>query len=183
MKRCLILDFDDTLVYTMGVHVYAWARALSIVTKLDIKEDSIALDLNYGSDVLFKKYKLSSDEIEKAKELKRNVFKTYLHKTTINDLIMWLAKSNLFEKVIIASNSSRDNINKIFDYHSIDENIFDLIVCRDDVENKKPHTDMFDLIKNTYPEYSSDDYVMIGDSEVDQLFAIKNDIKCIILNH
>ena len=38
-------------------------------------------------------------------------------------------------------------------YHNINHNLFDLIVTRDNVLNKKPHSDMADLIFKTFPEF------------------------------
>ena len=65
-------------------------------------------------------------------------------------------------------------------YHDINPNLFEGIITRDDVENKKPHPDMAHLIfQNNI--YSEEEYLMIGDSEVDATFARKNNIECILV--
>ena len=66
-------------------------------------------------------------------------------------------------------------------YHNISPNLFDMIVTRDDVVNKKPHSDMADLIFKTFTEYKPKDFLMVGDSEVDSTFALKNKMKCILV--
>ena len=85
-----------------------------------------------------------------------------------------------FEKIYIASNSSRENVDKIMSYHDITPRLFDGIITRDDVENKKPHPDMADLIFNNNI-YTKEEYLMVGDSEVDSTFARKNNIECILV--
>ena len=94
---------------------------------------------------------------------------------------MWIIKNSQFEKVIIASNSSRENVDRIMAYHNISNELFDMIVTRDDVLNKKPHSDMADLIFKTFPKYNPADFLMVGDSEVDSTFALKNKMKCILV--
>ena len=40
---------------------------------------------------------------------------------------------------------------------------------------------MADLIFKTFPEYEPRDFLMVGDSEVDSTFALKNKMKCILV--
>ena len=56
MERCLILDFDDTLVSTIETHADSWRHALERVLNRDIPLSTIMADINYGMDVLLKKY-------------------------------------------------------------------------------------------------------------------------------
>ena len=167
MERCLILDFDDTLVSTIETHADSWRHALERVLNRDIPLSTIMADINYGMDVLLKKYQLSEKESELAQDYKREIFSKNLYKTKVNQLLLWVIKNSQFDKVIIASNSSRENVDRIMAYHNINHNLFDLIVTRDNVLNKKPHSDMADLIFKTFPEYEPTDFLMVGDSEVD----------------
>ena len=180
MERCLILDFDDTLVSTIDTHANSWKLAIERVLNRDIPIETIMSDINYGMDVLLKKYQLTETESKLAQDYKREIFSKNLHKTKINQLLLWIIKNSQFEKVIIASNSSRENVDRIMAYHNINHNLFDLIVTRDNVLNKKPHSDMADLIFKTFPEYEPTDFLMVGDSEVDSTFALKNKMKCIL---
>ena len=66
-------------------------------------------------------------------------------------------------------------------YHNISPDLFDLIVTRDDVKNKKPHSEMADLIFSVFHGYEPNDFLMVGDSEVDSTFALKNKMKCILV--
>jgi|TARA_R110002050_G_scaffold163045_1_gene292984 phosphoglycolate phosphatase-like HAD superfamily hydrolase len=181
MERCLILDFDDTLVSTIDTHADSWRRALERVLNRDIPIETIMADINYGMDVLLKKYQLTDNESKLAQDYKRDIFSKNLYKTKINQLLLWVIKNSNFEKVIMASNSSRENVDKIMTYHNISTDLFDLIVTRDNVLNKKPHSDMADLIFKTFPEYEPRDFLMVGDSEVDSTFALKNKMKCILV--
>jgi len=181
MERCLILDFDDTLVSTIETHADSWRHALERVLNRDIPLSTIMADINYGMDVLLKKYQLTKVESNLAQNYKREIFSKNLYKTKVNQLLLWIIKNSKFEKVIIASNSSKENVDRIMAYHNISHNLFDMIVTRDDVQNKKPHSDMADLIFKTYPKYKPKDFLMVGDSEVDSTFALKNKMKCILV--
>ena len=181
MERCLILDFDDTLVSTIDTHADSWRRALERVLNRDIPIETIMADINYGMDVLLKKYQLTDNESKLAQDYKRDIFSKNLYKTKINQLLLWVIKNSNFEKIIMASNSSRENVDRIMTYHNISTDLFDLIVTRDNVLNKKPHSDMADLIFKTFPEYEPRDFLMVGDSEVDSTFALKNKMKCILV--
>ena len=180
MKKCLIIDFDDTLVSTISVHAESWRRSLERVLNKEISIESILSDINYGMEVIFKKYQLTSVEIKLAEKYKKEIFSKNIHKTKVNKLLLWVCENGLFEKIYIASNSSRENVDKIMNYHDINPNLFEGIVTRDDVENKKPHPDMAHLIfQNNI--YSEEEYLMVGDSEVDATFARKNNIECILV--
>ena len=181
MERCLILDFDDTLVSTIDTHANSWKLAIERVLNRDIPIETIMSDINYGMDVLLKKYQLTETESQLAQDYKREIFSKNLHKTKINQLLLWIIKNSQFEKVIIASNSSRENVDRIMAYHNISHELFDLIVTRDNVLNKKPHSDMADLIFETFNDYEPKDFLMVGDSEVDSTFALKNKMKCILV--
>lgn len=180
MKKCLIIDFDDTLVSTIDTHADSWRRSLERVLNKEISIESILSDINYGMDVLLKKYQLSPSEVKLAEKFKKQIFSKNLHKTKVNQLLLWICKNGLFEKIYIASNSSRENVDKIMSYHDISPQLFNGIITRDDVENKKPHPDMAHLIFNEN-DYSEDEYIMVGDSEVDSTFARKNNIECILV--
>ena len=181
MEKCLILDFDDTLVSTIDTHADSWRHALERVLNREIPLDAIMADINYGMDVLLQKYQLTDSESKLAQSYKRDIFSDNLYKTKVNQLLLWVIKNSKFDKIIIASNSSRENVDRIMAYHNISPRLFNLIITRDDVLNKKPHSDMADLIFKTFPDYEPKDFIMVGDSEVDSTFALKNKMKCILV--
>ena len=92
-----------------------------------------------------------------------------------------MCKSKVFKNLVIASNSSRENVDRIMSYHQIDPTLFDYIYTREDVSNKKPAPDMGHLIFEKFPQYNFEDFLMVGDSDVDLTFARKLGIKCIIV--
>jgi len=182
MERILIIDFDDTLIKTIDVHAEAWRQSLNKTLDIEIPKDTILNDINYGIDVLLKKFQLSDAEIKKSAKLKKEFFNKTLHNTQVNELLLYICKNNIFEHVVIASNSSKENLMRLLAYHNIDTNIFSMILTRDDVKNKKPYPDLGDIIFSKFPEYDKDDYIMVGDSDVDKIFATKLGIKCIMVN-
>ena len=182
MEKCLILDFDDTLIKTIDVHAESWQHSLERVLDREIPIESILSDINYGMDILLNKYQLTEEESLLAQKYKKEIFAKNIHKTRVNELLLYIIENNVFEKYFITSNSSRENIDKIMAYHGIDPNMFSMILSRDDVNEKKPHPSMGKIILDTYSDiYNKTDYLMIGDSEVDLTFAHKLDIKCIIV--
>jgi phosphoglycolate phosphatase-like HAD superfamily hydrolase len=66
-------------------------------------------------------------------------------------------------------------------YHQIDPKLFDYIYTREDVPSRKPSADMGNLIIEKFPQYNKEDFLMVGDSDVDSTFARKLGIKCIIV--
>jgi|TARA_B110000971_G_scaffold126538_1_gene129487 HAD superfamily hydrolase (TIGR01549 family) len=92
-----------------------------------------------------------------------------------------MCKSKVFKNLVIASNSSRENVDRIMSYHQIEPSLFDYIYTREDVPNKKPSPDMGHLIMEKFPQYNFEDFLMVGDSDVDLTFARKLGIKCIIV--
>lgn len=182
MEKCLILDFDDTLIKTIDVHVEAWQMSLNKVLDINITKDEILNDINYGMDVFLKKLQLTNEEIKQASGLKKIYFNELLHKTKVNDFLLYVIENNIFEHTVIASNSSKENLYKLLNYHNIDSDLFTMILTRDDVKNKKPNPSMGNIILNHFPQYNKKDFLIIGDSNVDELFAKKLNIKCIIVN-
>jgi phosphoglycolate phosphatase-like HAD superfamily hydrolase len=183
MEKCLIIDFDDTLVKTINVHASSWKHALDRVLNREIPIEHILSDINYGIDVLLKKYQLTDNESLLAKQYKKEMFTKSIYKTKVNKLLLYIIENRIFDHYVIASNSSRENINKIMSYHNINQNQFDLILTREDVTEKKPHPSMGNIILKHYlNKYNKSDFIMIGDSEVDLTFANKLNIKCIIIN-
>jgi len=182
MEKCLIIDFDDTLIKTIEVHAEAWRKSLNKTLDIDIPKDAILNDINYGINLLHEKFQLTKDEIKKSSKLKKEFFNQTLHNTKVNEVLLYLIKSKIFDHVIIASNSSKENLTRLLHYHNIDLNLFSLILTRDDVKNKKPYPDMGNIIFDEFSDYDKSDFVMIGDSDVDKIFSTKIDIRCIMVN-
>lgn len=183
MEKCLILDFDNTLVKTIDVHADSWKHAIERVLDREVSINSILADINYGMDILLNKYQLTESESQLAQTYKKEIFAKNIHKTKVNTLLLYMIENHFFENYIIASNSSRENIDKIMAYHEINPNMFSMIISRDTVSKKKPYPDMGNLILETYKNlYTTKDYLIIGDSEVDLTFARKLGIKCKIIN-
>ena len=86
MEKCLVIDFDDTLVKTIEIHADSWRKALEKVLNIEISLDAIMADINYGMDVLLEKYQLTPKESKLAQKYKKQIFSKNLHKTKVNEL-------------------------------------------------------------------------------------------------
>ena len=74
MEKCLILDFDDTLIKTIDIHADSWKKALGKVLNIEIPLENILADINYGMDVLLEKYQLTAKETKLAQKYKKQIF-------------------------------------------------------------------------------------------------------------
>lgn len=180
MKKIAILDFDNTLVDTISVHAESWKHAIEVVLNIEVPIESVLADIDYGIGVFLKKYQLTDDEIKMARGYKREYFLKNLHKTKLNNFVLYAIENSLFEKCYIASNSSRENIDKMISYHGINKNLFSMIITRDECSTLKPNPQMGEkIIENS--GYSKDSFIVIGDSEVDLTFARKLGIECLLI--
>ena len=103
------------------------------VLNIEIPLSAIMADINYGMDVLLEKYQLTPKESKLAQKYKKQIFSKSLHKTKVNELLLYMCKSKVFKNLVIASNSSRENVDRIMSYHQIDPTLFDYIYTREDV--------------------------------------------------
>jgi len=102
MEKCLMLDFDDTLVKTIEIHADSWRKALEKVLNIEIPLSAIMADINYGMDVLLEKYQLTNKESILAQKYKKEIFSKNLHKTKVNELLLYMCKSKVFKNLVIA---------------------------------------------------------------------------------
>jgi phosphoglycolate phosphatase-like HAD superfamily hydrolase len=91
------MDFDDTLVKTIDVHADSWKHALERVLDREIPIESIHADINYGMDILLKKYQLTEKESQLAQKYKKEIFAKNIHKTRVNELLLYLIENKVFE--------------------------------------------------------------------------------------
>ncbi|MDR1758822.1 MAG: HAD family hydrolase [Bacteroidales bacterium] len=172
-KKCLISDFDDTLVKTVPVHARCWQQTLENIGGVSISWENIMQNINHSIEYVLDIHniKVKQDLFERMKEHKKKIFDTRLHETELNWFLWSVMQSGLFEKIYLISNSSRENVLKLMALHGIEYRVFTRIITRDDVKHRKPAPDMGHLIFNQNPEYQLADYLYIGDAPVDIEFA------------
>lgn len=182
-EKCLILDFDDTLIKTIPLHIKSWKFSIDAVLQINTDVNEIIKTINYGTEELLQKYNLSSEQYDHILFLKKEYYLSNIHETQVNQLLLYLIESKFFETYVIASNSSKENIIDTLDYHNINKSLFNLIISKEDVKLKKPYPDMGTLIFSKYAnKYKKSDYLYIGDSDVDQNFSNAIGTKFISVN-
>lgn len=178
--KCIIFDFDDTLVHTINLHTWCWTQAINKIKGTNVSEDFIKEKINYGIDLVFTHLGMSHSEREAAKLLKTQLFTKNLESTQPSFLVSCLDLF-LVKYKVIATNASRENVELLLNHHNIDASKFNLIVTRDDVEFRKPAPDMGVLILDKL-KIKPNECAMIGDSDVDLIFSKNVGIEnCIIL--
>lgn len=61
------------------------------------------------------------------------------------------------------------------------ENIFDFMVCADDISNPKPHPQSINIILDKF-KVNKDETIFIGDSKYDSECAKNAGVKCVLMN-
>ena len=154
-----IFDLDDTLVMTEKYHNKAWNRALTEELKIDIEFDfktycSIFHSNveNYFKNYLNEKYGINNfiDLCNKKNKIYFELIKDDIPK--LNDgaenFINEIIKNN--KKFVIVSNTTLENINFFIDKYPILNNC-DKIFHRDMFKNKKPHSECYIYVRDSYP--------------------------------
>ncbi len=116
----LIFDLDGTLINTNYANFLAYKEAIKQVLKLE-------LDLLHNSNERFTRNllktiipTLTSVEYEKIIELKNKFYEEYLHKTTLNQVVVKILKKySKTNKTILATNSHKKRAIKILKHHKL----------------------------------------------------------------
>ena len=145
-KKLLIFDYDGTIADTSILHKRAFHKTLEpLKLKFDYNEiaglktiDAIYYCMNENGK------KLSSEEIKLLVKNKQSIFSEIIKKeiqpiSGVKEFLYWAySKYNLF----IASSGSKKNVYKGLKLLGLFE-LFNKIICADDVNLAKPHPEIF----------------------------------------
>ncbi|MDE6285146.1 MAG: HAD family hydrolase, partial [Bacilli bacterium] len=93
------------------------------------------------------------------------------------EVVLSLAKTN---HLAIVTNKDRACVVKILQYHNLPEDLFDIIICCDDVSNRKPHPEaLITCMDKMY--WQKLDCLYIGDNSNDLRFAANAGIDAVIV--
>lgn len=166
-----IFDFDMTLVDTSKGSAVCYAKAFEAAGAL-FESSNLTLYMSEFLDATFRKIKnplIDYSEFEK-------IFYQYSHQimaqeaklfSDTKDALMRLSGKN---NLAIVTNKDRFCVEQIMHRLDFPVSIFDVIVCCDDVKNKKPDPEPLNFCISKM-NWSKNETIYVGDNETDQLFA------------
>lgn len=180
--RYIIFDFDMTLVDTSRGSAFCYYKSIEAIGgQFNIK------DLNtYMGEFLDCTYNRFSNQLISYSDFEK-VFYFYSHEymakmsIIFEDVLQFLNDIKLKYKIAIVTNKDRICVNKILDYHKINQSIFECIICCDDVKERKPKPEgLLKCIKQL--KCKKKDCIYIGDNINDTLFASNAGVKSYRIN-
>lgn len=169
--RNIIFDFDMTLVNTSKGSAFCYEKAL-LAAGGQFKLADLTTYMGEFLDVTYSRIK--NPQIEYA-EFER-VFYYYSHKCMASMSVLYddtrevlnvLSKTN---RLSIVTNKDRKCVEQILQFHKIRKDLFEIILCCDDVNLRKPHPEGLINCMNLL-SCNKDECVYIGDSFTDVEFA------------
>lgn len=146
MIKAFLFDFDGTLYNTNDVNYYAYAEAL--------KKHGVELDYDYYCNHCNgRNYKefipelVSNDQeiIEQVHDDKQKLYPEALSKAKVNEKLFELINIvKTTSKVAIVTTASRKNVLNMLEATGKND-VFDLIICGDDVTHYKPDPECYNL--------------------------------------
>ncbi len=180
--KYVIFDFDMTLVDTSNGSALCYQNAFEATGgRFDIHDLSI-----YMGEFLDKTYLriksplLGYDDFEKIFYDNSHKYMARMSKL-YDDTVVCLKELSKTKKLSIVTNKDRKCVEQILQFHKIKLNLFETIICCDDVSNKKPHPEGLNKCINSL-NCDKKQCVYIGDNSVDVEFAYNAGIESLRIN-
>lgn len=181
MIKCILFDFDGTLIDTNEVVVESLKDSIKVFTGESLELDDLIPIL--GKPISDQMRYFSKDLCEEMVEHYRKEYRSMEgDKTFIFNNVEELLKTlkNKGYRVGITSNKSRRGINFGLNKFNL-KSYIDYIVSVDDVKKKKPHPECIYKIMDE-EGYSKDELIIIGDSPHDIRCGINAGIKNVLVS-
>ncbi len=183
MNKVIIFDMDGTLVNSSLTIANAINYVRGKINLPAIDTDLIAKTIN-DTTISSSKYFYNSKKFTKEHEKWFSEYYTKNHKNElalydgIYELLINLKENNF--KLAVATNAYRKSAVESLTFLKI-MNLFDTVVCHDEVEQGKPYPDMlFKVLDNLNLE--KENAVFVGDGSRDKTASRKADIDYIMVN-
>lgn len=169
MKKAVLFDFDGVIIDSSEVQKYAFKESYYQITKKYVTDKMLEdFFLNSGDSLsnIFMKMGLPSEMISHYRKISiKNSDKIGLHKG-MKELLGYLKEQGI--SCGLCTGKDRERTIMILENLGLSQ-LFDAIVCSDDVKYPKPNPESIDLLIEKL-NVTKEDIVMVGDAN--------NDIKC-----
>lgn len=144
--KLLIFDMDGTLVDSADANYYAYAAALEEVG-VELTRDFFDLHCFNGQHYTQFLPQLMPGEpqeaIKKVHARKQEVYAQNLGQLSVHPYLQSLiAQQKETVKIALATGAARVAVNNVLPVVGLDD-VFDLVLTGDDIQNKKPHPEIF----------------------------------------
>ncbi|ERT07430.1 HAD hydrolase, IA, variant 1 family protein [Lyngbya aestuarii BL J] len=177
MPEAIIFDLDGTLVDSVHFHAEAWVKAFEQYG-YHADFDKVRQQIGKGGEYILPEF-ISQEEIDKDGSKISDYRKQYYQKNLLGQVKPFPKVRELLERVkadgnqIVLASSARP---KTVEHYQELLGIKDLIngvTSRGDVEQAKPHPDIFIAALNHFENVSKESVIVVGDSPYDAQAAEK----------
>lgn len=184
-KKLLIFDYDGTIADTETLHDEAFKFTLADYRLKFIYSDIAGLSTEDALLEIFanNNIKTSKLDIKKLAVQKRQAVSNLFdeHFNLMSGVLDFLNYAKNFFMLSIVSSGSRKNIIRGLEKSEIID-LFNIIICREDLEFAKPHPEGFLLALKAFKKIAKSDALIFEDS-YNGIKAAKNaDIECLNVN-
>ena len=183
MIKAVIFDIDGTLVDSVDLHALAWQKAFAHFGR-EIPYEQVRHQIGKGGDQLMPVF-LSQDEMsrfgDRLEEYRSELFRRdYLPEVQAFPRVRALFERTKAEAqdIVLASSAKRDEL-AAYERIADIEDLVDAVVSADDVEQSKPHPDIFDAALKRLGKVDPDNIIVIGDTPYDAEAARKAGLRTI----
>jgi len=183
MLKAVLCDIDGTLVDSNLLHAEAWVRAFAHFG-YHFSRDDVLHQIGKGGDQLMPVF-LSKEEVERRgkaiEQRRKELFKARYQPGLkgfpgTRELVQRLLSDR--RQIVLASSSSGEELEVNKRLARIDDLVHEA-TARDDVQQSKPHPDIFEAALAKLDGVPAERAIVIGDSPYDAQAARKAGLRCI----
>jgi HAD superfamily hydrolase (TIGR01509 family) len=180
--KAIIFDIDGTLINSVDAHAQAWQDAfLDFGHEFDVQD--IRKQIGKGGDQLMPVFLSPSELDAKGEQIEKHrsrIFKDEYLPTIqgfpkVRELFLRINSDGI--KIVLASSAKKDELKVYKDLVHV-EDLVAIEISSDDVEESKPHPDIFEVALSRLG-ISAPDVMVVGDTPYDAEAAGKAGLKTI----
>ena len=181
--KLVIFDFDGTLSDTRP-HILSCGQ--KCIDKFHLRQPTKEEIASMGGGVFantMMSLGATEDMIDDLKKYYKEIFLEDVSDITLYDGVLdtltKLKESGI--KLAIATNRGREILLPLLKHLGL-EDVFDDLVCESDVQNKKPHPEMIELILDKL-KFQKEDSLIVGDTKYDVLLGKNSNIRTCLVDY